>query len=61
LESRHGLFTGRGWFANRAAAAEFIAGADMSHLAYFESRGVVCREDGVARDALHTLTDRRLN
>lgn len=50
-----------GWIANRAAAAEFIAGADMSHLAYFESRGIVYREDGVARDAFQILTNRGLN
>ena len=33
----------------------------MSHLAYFESKGIVYLEDGVARDALQILTNRGLN
>lgn len=45
----------------RLLADEFIAGADMSHLAYFESRGIVYRENGVARDAFQILTNRGLN
>jgi len=31
-------------------AAEFIAGADISHLAFFEERGVVYREEGQVKD-----------
>lgn len=50
-----------GLFAASARAEDFIAGADMSHLAYFESRGIGYREDGVSRDALHILTNRGLN
>lgn len=48
-------------FAAVARSEGFIAGADMSHLAYFESRGIVYREEGVPRDALHILTNRGLN
>lgn len=44
-----------------ASADDFIAGADMSHLAYFESIGIVYRTNGVARDALTTLKNRGLN
>ena len=47
--------------ADRSTAVDFIAGADMSHLAYFESKGIVYLEDGVARDALQILTNRGLN
>ena len=42
-------------------AEEFIAGADMSHLQFFEDRGIVYRENGVARDALTLLRDRGIN
>ena len=44
-----------------SAAAEFIAGADMSHLVFFEDRGVVYRDNGEARDALQILKDRGIN
>lgn len=40
---------------------EFLAGADMSHLAFFESRGITYRENGQARDALELLKDKGLN
>ena len=43
------------------AADEFIAGADMSHLAFFEDRGIVYRENGAARDALTLLRERGIN
>lgn len=45
----------------RLVAEDFIAGADLSHLAYFESRGIVYRDNGLERDALHVLADRGLN
>jgi len=41
--------------AHPCAAGDFVAGADMSHLAFFESRGVVYRQAGEARDALGIL------
>ncbi|HMP83712.1 MAG TPA: glycosyl hydrolase 53 family protein, partial [Verrucomicrobiota bacterium] len=40
---------------------EFIAGADMSHLAYFESIGITYRENGTPRDAFEILKDHGLN
>jgi arabinogalactan endo-1,4-beta-galactosidase len=43
-----------------AAAGEFIAGADFSHLAFFEDRGVVYRDEGEPRDALDILKRRGL-
>lgn len=36
-------------------AAAFIAGADFSHLAFFESEGVVYRDGGQAQDGLEIL------
>lgn len=42
-------------------AGEFLAGADMSHLSFFEDRGITYRENGVARDALVLLRERGLN
>lgn len=42
-------------------AGEFLAGADMSHLVFFEDRGITYRENGVARDALVLLRERGLN
>lgn len=48
-------------FNNAPLPVEFIAGADMSHLVYFEDRGVTYRENGVVRDALELLADRGLN
>ncbi len=49
------------WLFGSSASAEFLAGADMSHLAFFESRGVVYRENGQPRDALELLRERGLN
>lgn len=43
-----------------ASAADFIAGADYSHLAFFEQRGIVYRDAGQPRDALAILKDRGL-
>ena len=43
-----------------ASAADFIAGADLSHLAFFEGRGVVYRENGQTQDALVLLKQRGL-
>jgi len=46
------------WAGAAPGADGFIAGADMSHLAFFEDRGVVYREDGRVRDALEILQQR---
>lgn len=40
-----------------ATGDEFIAGADFSHLGYFEARGIVYRVKGEPRDALQVLKD----
>jgi arabinogalactan endo-1,4-beta-galactosidase len=42
-------------------AGEFIAGADVSHLTFFEERGIVYRDGGQAQDALVLLKQRGLN
>ena len=44
-----------------ALAAEFIAGADFSHLKFFEDRGVVYQDEHGPRDALALLRDHGLN
>jgi arabinogalactan endo-1,4-beta-galactosidase len=36
---------------------DFIAGADMSHLVFFEDRGIVYRTNGQPHDALETLQE----
>ena len=43
-----------------AAAGDFIAGADFSHLVFFESRGVVYRDAGQTEDGLAILKRRGL-
>jgi len=43
------------------AATDFIAGADMSLLAYFESNHIVYRSGGHAEDALAILANRGVN
>lgn len=48
-------------FNNAAATGPFLAGADMSHLGFFEDRGVVYRQDGQIRDAFSILTNRGIN
>jgi len=40
-----------------AGVDSFIAGADFSHLAFFEQRGIVYREEGQSRDAMAILTN----
>lgn len=45
----------------RTVAADFLAGGDMSHLGFFEERGVVYRDEGQPRDALAILKSRGLN
>ena len=47
--------------ARAAAADEFVAGADLSHLVFFEDRGIVYRDGGVPQDALVILQRRGLN
>jgi len=44
-----------------APAAEFIAGADFSHLGFFEDRGIVYKDGGEPRDALAILKRGGLN
>jgi len=44
-----------------ADAQEFLAGADMSHLGFFEDRGIVYRTNGQPQDALQTLQEAGLN
>lgn len=44
-----------------ASAQEFMAGADMSHLVFFEDRGVVYRTNGQPHDALQTLQEAGVN
>jgi arabinogalactan endo-1,4-beta-galactosidase len=39
----------------------FIAGADFSHLAFFESRGVLYKDGGVAQDGLQILKNHGIN
>jgi arabinogalactan endo-1,4-beta-galactosidase len=48
-------------FNNAAPAQPFLAGADMSHLAFFQDRGIVYRQNGQIRDALAILTNSGLN
>src|SRR5437588_158947 len=47
----------------RSALADtnFLAGADFSHLAFFESRGVHYRENGVTQDGLQILKNHGIN
>ncbi|NOS68345.1 MAG: arabinogalactan endo-1,4-beta-galactosidase [Verrucomicrobia bacterium] len=47
--------------AAAAAAQEFLAGADLSHLAFFEDRGIVYRADGQTQDAVTILKNRGIN
>lgn len=58
------------WFAcvliligsvNCKAGDGFISGGDFSHLAFFESNGVVYKDSGIARDALTIIGDKGLN
>ncbi len=44
-----------------AVSPDFIAGADMSHLRFFEDRGIAYRVNGTTRDALAILRERGLN
>ncbi|MGC3961018.1 MAG: glycosyl hydrolase 53 family protein [Verrucomicrobiota bacterium] len=46
---------------NGISPAEFTAGVDMSHLAFFENRGITYRVNGQAQDALTILKDRGVN
>ena len=46
--------------AQLAAAGDFVAGADVSHLAFFESRGIVYRDGGQVQDCLAILKNRGL-
>jgi len=55
------LVTALGLASSNAAAQEFLAGADLSHLSFFESRGIAYRAGGEAGDALALLKARGLN
>lgn len=44
-----------------AAAGEFLAGADFSHLKFFEDRGIIYKDGGVPADALTILKNRGIN
>jgi arabinogalactan endo-1,4-beta-galactosidase len=44
-----------------ALSAEFIVGADMSHLVFFEDRGITYKDSGQVGDALEILRERGLN
>ena len=44
-----------------SAAGEFVAGADFSHLAFFEPRGIAYRDAGQAEDGLAVLKRQGLN
>lgn len=46
---------------NTSGPADFIVGADMSHLRFFEDRGVTYRVNGQAQDALAILKARGFN
>lgn len=48
-------------FNNVPFPMDFIAGADMSHLAFFEDRGTVYRNGGAVQDALGILTNFGIN
>ena len=47
--------------AGAVGGDEFVAGADMSHLVFFEDRGIVYRDGGAPEDALIILRRRGLN
>jgi len=47
--------------AGAPRSGEFIAGADVSHLVFFEDRGIVYRDEGQPQDALAILKGRGLN
>lgn len=55
------IFTLSAFVTTCAGAGEFIAGADVSHLAFFEDRGIVYRDAGQAIEALALLKQRGLN
>src|SRR5437867_470170 len=43
------------------SAADFLAGADFSHLKFFEDRGVVYKQDGQPLDGLAILKTNSVN
>lgn len=46
---------------NPAAPTDFIAGVDLSHLQFFEDRGITYRVNGQVQDALTILKNRGIN
>ena len=57
----HSLTVVIGLLSTGAHAAGFIAGADFSHLGFFEDRGIVYKEGGEPQDALTILKRGGLN
>ena len=55
------ILTASAFAAGCAGTGDFIAGADVSHLAFFEDRGIVYRDAGQVIDALALLKQRGLN
>ena len=53
-----GLWLG---ITSAVAADPFVAGADFSHLAFFESRGVVYKDGGQVQDGLQILKNHGIN
>ncbi|MDW7980849.1 MAG: glycosyl hydrolase 53 family protein [Verrucomicrobiales bacterium] len=53
--------TGLGAACGTAQTSGFVAGADMSHLLFFEDRGVVYKDNGAPGDALAILKRRGVN
>ena len=66
-QNRQFIFTGGALmlpladFNNTQPARPFIAGADMSHLSFFEDRGITYRSNGQTQDAFLMLRERGLN
>jgi arabinogalactan endo-1,4-beta-galactosidase len=65
LARRFSLWVGLGLILASSGLARsatgFVAGADCSHLAFFESRGIVYRDGGQLRDGLAILKDQGLS
>jgi arabinogalactan endo-1,4-beta-galactosidase len=48
----------KAFLGEEAPAADFVPGADVSHLRFFEDRGIVYRHDGLGGDAVEILKQR---
>jgi arabinogalactan endo-1,4-beta-galactosidase len=49
------------WPLSQSMGADFIAGADMSHLVFFENRGITYKDANQTGDALEILKQRGIN